>query len=83
MHEKPLDWKKPQMIFVNSMSDLFHKDVPFEFIEKVFDVMKRAHWHFPGADKACGTSCRTQSLPWWADNIWMGTVLKIRLHLPH
>ncbi|HEX3008111.1 MAG TPA: DUF5131 family protein, partial [Bacteroidales bacterium] len=43
--EKPLEWKKPQMIFVNSMSDLFHKDVPFEFIEKVFDVMKRAHWH--------------------------------------
>ncbi|MCI0609603.1 MAG: phage Gp37/Gp68 family protein, partial [Anaerolineae bacterium] len=43
--EKPLEWKKPQVIFVNSMSDLFHKDVPFEFIEKVFDVMKRAHWH--------------------------------------
>ena len=33
--EKPLEWKKPQVIFVNSMSDLFHKDVPFEFIEMV------------------------------------------------
>lgn len=36
---KPLRWKKPRMVFVNSMSDLFHKDVPFEFIDKVFAVM--------------------------------------------
>ena len=43
--EKPLEWKTPQVIFVNSMSDLFHKDVPLEFIQRVFDVMKRAHWH--------------------------------------
>src|SRR5215469_5281944 len=43
--EQPLHWKKPQRIFVNSMSDLFHRDVPSEFIEKVFDVMNRAHWH--------------------------------------
>ena len=43
--EKPLEWKKPQVIFVNSMSDLFHKDVPVEFVLEVFDVMKRAHWH--------------------------------------
>jgi len=41
----PLRWKKPQMIFVNSMSDLFHKDVPIKFIQKVFEVMNRAHWH--------------------------------------
>lgn len=37
--EQPLHWKKPRMIFVNSMSDLFHEDVPFEFIDKIFDVM--------------------------------------------
>ena len=43
--DKPLEWKTPQVIFVNSMSDLFHKDVPLEFIQRVFDVMKRAHWH--------------------------------------
>lgn len=43
--EIPLHWKKPRVIFVNSMSDLFHKDIPFEFIEKVFETMKRAHWH--------------------------------------
>ena len=43
--EKPLEWKTPQVIFVNSMSDLFHKDVPTEFIEKTFAVMKKASWH--------------------------------------
>ena len=43
--EAPLRWKKPQMIFVNSMSDLFHRDVPLAFIQKVFDVMRRASWH--------------------------------------
>ena len=40
--EKPLGWKKPQVIFVNSMSDLFHDKVPDDFILKIFDVMKRA-----------------------------------------
>lgn len=43
--EQPLGWKKPRMIFVNSMSDLFHKDIPREFIDKVFDTMEQAHWH--------------------------------------
>src|SRR5215213_1308523 len=41
----PLRWKKPRRIFVNSMSDLFHKDVPEEFIRRVFDTMEAAHWH--------------------------------------
>ena len=45
MIERPLSWKKPQRIFVNSMSDLFHKDVPEHFIRQVFDVMGKAHWH--------------------------------------
>src|SRR4030067_427618 len=40
----PLTWKKPQMIFVNSMSDLFHEGVPLEFIQKVFAVMREASW---------------------------------------
>jgi protein gp37 len=42
---QPLDWKKPRMIFVNSMSDLFHKGVPKAHIAKVFDTMERADWH--------------------------------------
>ncbi len=45
MLELPLKWKKPQMIFVNSMSDLFHKDVPTDYIQQVFEVMNKAHWH--------------------------------------
>ncbi len=43
--EQPLRWREPRMIFVNSMSDLFHKDIPQEFIVRVFDTMERAHWH--------------------------------------
>jgi len=42
---QPLEWSRPRMIFVNSMSDLFHKEVPTSFIEQVFDTMERAHWH--------------------------------------
>lgn len=42
---QPLQWKKSRMIFVNSMSDLFHKEIPREYISKVFDTMERAHWH--------------------------------------
>jgi protein gp37 len=43
--EQPLQWRRPRMIFVNSMSDLFHKELPREFIERVCDTMERAHWH--------------------------------------
>ena len=43
--DEPLRWQKPQRIFVNSMSDLFHKDVPFEFVGKVFNVMQLSGWH--------------------------------------
>jgi protein gp37 len=42
---QPLNWRRPRMIFVNSMSDLFHKDVPRRFIDQVFDTMERADWH--------------------------------------
>jgi protein gp37 len=43
--EQPLRWRAPRMIFVNSMSDLFHKEIPREFIERVFDTMEAASWH--------------------------------------
>ena len=45
MLERPLQWARPQTIFVNSMSDLFHPGVPLSFIREVFGVMERAHWH--------------------------------------
>tara|TARA_Y100000310_G_C20689853_1_gene821510 strand:- start:2658 stop:3404 length:747 start_codon:yes stop_codon:yes gene_type:complete len=43
--DQPLRWKRPRMIFVNSMSDLFHEDVAEKFIGRVFEVMIKAHWH--------------------------------------
>jgi protein gp37 len=43
--EKPLSWRRSKLVFVNSMSDLFNKDVPYEFVSAVFDVMEQAHWH--------------------------------------
>ena len=45
MLDLPLRWKTPKRIFVNSMSDLFHKDVPTDYIKRVFDAMNKAHWH--------------------------------------
>jgi protein gp37 len=43
--EQPLAWRRSRMIFVNSMSDLFHKQVPWTFLDRVFDAMERANWH--------------------------------------
>jgi protein gp37 len=73
MLELPLHWKAPKRIFVNSMSDLFHKDVPTEYINRVFDVMNRAHWHqyqllTKRSDRVLEL---TKDLP-WAPQIWMG-----------
>ena len=42
---QPFDWKRPRMIFVNSMSDLFHKEVPKGYLSEVFTTMERANWH--------------------------------------
>jgi protein gp37 len=71
--ELPLRWKKPQTIFVNSMSDMFHKNVPREFILQAFEVMKRAHWHrFQVLTKRAERLLNlSEELP-WAKNIWMG-----------
>ena len=77
LHEEalqlPLRWKKPQTIFVNSMSDMFHAKVPRDFIFRAFDVMEQAHWHrFQVLTKrAERLASLSQELP-WADNIWMG-----------
>ena len=73
MLELPLRWKKPQAIFVNSMSDLFHVDVSFEYIKRVFEVMNRASWHrFQVLTKRSDRLAElSRHLP-WAPNIWMG-----------
>ena len=71
--ERPLTWKKPQIIFVNSMGDLFHEDVPFEFIQRVFDTMAKCPQHiFQILTKRSVRLAQTaRHLP-WPENIWMG-----------
>ena len=66
-------WRKPRTIFVNSMSDLFHEDVPLEYIQRVFDVMSRAHWHTSRCSPSAPSdraSCSAAICV--AANIWMG-----------
>jgi protein gp37 len=73
MLELPLRWKKPQTIFVNSMSDLFHKDVPLEYVQRVFDVMRRAHWHrFQVLTKRADRLAALNPEIDWPENVWMG-----------
>lgn len=81
MLERPLDWKKPKVIFVNSMSDLFHRDVPTDYIQKVFDVMHRASWHqFQVLTKRASRLARLSPLLGWSDNIWMGVSVESSQH---
>lgn len=75
----PLGIKQPKMIFVNSMSDLFHADVPDEIIVKVFDTMNKAHWHtFQVLTKRPERVLKMdqEGLLKWTSNIWMGTTVE-------
>jgi protein gp37 len=73
MLEVPLRWRTPQRIFVNSMSDLFHEEVPVDYIHKVFDVMARAHWHqFQVLTKRSERLMDLSPELDWRPNIWMG-----------
>ena len=73
MLERPLSWSKPKFVFVNSMSDLFHRDVPTEYIQRVFDVMRQAYWHqFQVLTKRAGRLARISDSLDWPSNVWMG-----------
>lgn len=83
LHEKdielPLSWKEPKTIFVNSMSDLFHEQVPFPFIKRVFDTMEKANWHTfqiltkrPHLMKQFMNEYYKKILP----NVWLGTSIE-------
>jgi len=77
MLDLPLRWRQPRMIFVNSMSDLFHQEVPVEFILKVFDVMQRASQHcFQILTKRSGRLAQLSPQLPWPDNIWMGVTVE-------
>src|SRR5690606_9008147 len=69
----PLNWKTPQIIFVNSMSDLFHENVPLEYILKVFEIMEKAEWHiFQVLTKRSSRLMKLNSTISWPKNVWMG-----------
>ena len=71
--ELPLRWRKPKQIFVNSMSDLFHEDIPTEFIVRVFDTMNKATWHnFQILTKRSERLVELGPSLEWAPNIWQG-----------
>lgn len=77
LHEKllpqPFFWKKPKMIFVNSMSDLFHKDVPLSFIKKVFHVIQETPWHtYQILTKRAARLFDVSESLQWPKNLWMG-----------
>lgn len=73
MLELTLHWKAPRQIFVNSMSDLFHEDVPTSYIKEVFDVMRRAHWHqYQVLTKRSERALALDNELGWVPQIWMG-----------
>ncbi len=87
--EYPLRWRKPRRIFVNSMSDLFHRDVPTEFVLRVFEVMKKADWHtfqiltkrparlarlIPEISEVLQSGSRSSDT--WQTHIWLGVSIE-------
>jgi protein gp37 len=72
--EIPLRWKRPRIIFVNSMSDLFHQDVPLEYIQSCFGVMEKASQHtFQVLTKRPERVAEIHALLRWPRNVWLGT----------
>ncbi len=70
---RPYEWKKPRIIFVNSMSDLFHPDVPLDYIKMVFGVMNDCRQHqFQVLTKRAERLAEVANELVWTDNIWMG-----------
>jgi protein gp37 len=73
MLELPLRWKQPRRVFVNSMSDLFHEDVPATYIRSVFDIMRRADWHqYQVLTKRSERLLELCGVLSWKPHVWMG-----------
>jgi protein gp37 len=71
--DQPLRWRQSRTIFVNSMSDLFHNDVPLEYVQQVFNVMAKASWHvFQILTKRAERLEQTASELPWPSNVWIG-----------
>ena len=85
----PLTWAKPRRVFVNSMSDLFHKQVTFEFVTDVFKVMREAPQHIfqvltkrPGRAVGWWEKCGKQEFGEWPKNVWIGTSVENQKYAP-
>ncbi|MBI4393698.1 MAG: phage Gp37/Gp68 family protein [Euryarchaeota archaeon] len=79
--EEPLHWRRPRRVFVNSMSDLFHPEVPDEFIEGCFNVMNEANWHqFQVLTKRPERALEIANQLEWGPNIWMGVSVESQLY---
>jgi protein gp37 len=77
LFEAPLSWKKPSTIFVNSMSDLFHEDIPEETILKLFQVMRQASHHtFQILTKRAERLAQLANRIPWSRNIWIGVTVE-------
>ena len=75
----PLEWRKPKTIFVNSMSDLFHEDIPLEFVEDIFETMEAAHWHtFQILTKRHERLVELADHFPWPANVWIGVTIENR-----
>jgi len=82
MLELPLKWRQPSQVFVNSMSDLFHQDVPASYIKQVFDVMRRAHWHqYQVLTKRSERLRELAAQLSWEPQIWMGVSVEDKDYL--
>jgi protein gp37 len=78
----PLKWKSPHMIFVNSMGDLFHNEVPLSFIQQVFEVMNKAYRHrFQILTKRGERLADLAPSLNWTENIWMGVTVESAAYL--
>jgi protein gp37 len=75
--ELPLHWKRPRRIFVNSMSDLFHEDIPEDYIRRVFEVMEQADWHiFQVLTKRHERLAELAPTLPWPRHIWAGVTIE-------
>jgi len=73
----PLRWRKPRKIFVNSMSDLFHEDIPDEYIVRIFEIMNKASWHnFQILTKRIERVAKISERLHWSPNIWLGATVE-------
>ncbi len=80
--ERPLKWKKPQVIFVNSMSDLFHKEIPASFVDEIFYTMNQTPWHtYQILTKRSERLSQLFSRFNWSSNIWMGVTVENADHM--